>query len=40
MKRIMALTAAVSLLALFALTSQASAQDGPSLTADPPRRAG
>ena len=35
MKRIMALTAAVSLLALFALTSQASAQDGPSLTADP-----
>ena len=36
MKRIMALTAAVSLLALFALTSQASAQDGPSLTADPP----
>ena len=36
MKRIMALTAAVSLLALFALASQASAQDGPSLTADPP----
>ena len=35
MKRIMALTAAVSLLALFALTSQASAQGGPSLTADP-----
>ncbi|MCY3650478.1 MAG: hypothetical protein F4Y99_13380 [Acidimicrobiaceae bacterium] len=32
----MALTAAVSLLALFALASQASAQDGPSLTADPP----
>lgn len=35
MKRIMALTAAASLLALFALTSQASAQDGPTLTADP-----
>ena len=36
MALIMALTAAVSLLALFALASQASAQDGPSLTADPP----
>lgn len=35
MKRIMALTVAVTLLALLALTSQASAQDGPSLTADP-----
>ena len=35
MKRIMALTVAVSLLALLVLTSQASAQDGPSLTADP-----
>ena len=35
MKRIMALTAAVSVLALLVLTSQASAQDGPSLTADP-----
>ena len=32
----MALTAAVSMLALFVLTSQASAQDGPSLSADPP----
>ena len=36
MKRIMALTAIVSVLALFVLTSQASAQDGPLLTADPP----
>ena len=36
MKRIMALTAIVSVLALLVLTSQASAQDGPSLTADPP----
>jgi len=36
MKRIMALTAVVSVLALLVLTSQASAQDGPSLTADPP----
>ena len=35
MKRIMALTAAVSMLALLVLTSQAHAQDGPSLTADP-----
>lgn len=35
MKRITALTVAVTLLALLALTSQASAQDGPSLTADP-----
>ena len=35
MKRIMALTVAVSLLALLVLTSQANAQDGPSLTADP-----
>ena len=35
MKRIMALTAAVSLLALFALTTQAGAQGEPSLTADP-----
>ena len=35
MKRIMALTVAVSLLALLVLTSQASAQNGPSLTADP-----
>ena len=35
MKRILALTAAVSMLALFALASQAGAQDGPSLTADP-----
>ena len=35
MKRIMALTAAVSMLALFVLASQAHAQDGPSLTADP-----
>jgi hypothetical protein len=40
MKRIMALTAAVSVLALFVLTSQASAQDGPSLSADPPAVAG
>jgi hypothetical protein len=32
----MALTAVVSVLALFVLTSQASAQDGPRLTADPP----
>jgi len=36
MKRIMALTAVVSVLALLVLTSQASAQDGPSLAADPP----
>ena len=36
MKRIMALTAIVSVLALLVLTSQASAQDGPLLTADPP----
>ena len=36
MKRVMALTAIVSVLALFVLTSQASAQDGPLLTADPP----
>ncbi len=36
MKRIMALTAVASVLALLALTSQASAQDGPLLTADPP----
>ena len=36
MKRIMALTAIVSVLALFVLTSQASAQDAPLLTADPP----
>lgn len=36
MKRIMALTAVVSVLALLVLTSQASAQDGPSLSADPP----
>jgi len=36
MKRIMALAAIVSVLALFVLTGQASAQDGPSLTADPP----
>ena len=35
MKRIMALTAAVSMLTLLVLTSQAHAQDGPSLTADP-----
>ena len=35
MKRIMALTAAVSMLALFVLASQASAQDGPTATADP-----
>ena len=40
MKRIMALTAIVSVLALFVLTSQASAQDGPLLTADPPAVAG
>ncbi len=40
MKRIMALTAIVSVLALFVLTSQASAQDGPSLSADPPAVAG
>jgi len=32
----MALAAIVSVLALFVLTGQASAQDGPSLTADPP----
>ena len=32
----MALTAVVSVLALLVLTSQASAQDGPLLTADPP----
>ena len=36
MKRVMALTAVVSVLALFVLTSQAGAQDGPSLSADPP----
>ena len=36
MKRIMALTVVVSVLALLVLTSQASAQDGPLLTADPP----
>ena len=36
MKRIMALTAIVSVLALFVLASQASAQEGPSLSADPP----
>ena len=36
MKRTMALTAIVSVLALFVLSSQASAQDEPSLTADPP----
>ena len=35
MKRIMALTAAVSMLALFVLASQASAQDGPTMTSDP-----
>ena len=35
MKRIMALTALVSVVALFAFTSQATAQDEPSLTADP-----
>ena len=40
MKRIMALTAVVSVLALFVLTSQASAQDGPTLSADPPAVAG
>ncbi|MCY4664548.1 MAG: hypothetical protein OXC00_07785, partial [Acidimicrobiaceae bacterium] len=36
MKKIMALTAAVSMLALFVLTSQASAQTQGTLTADPP----
>ena len=36
MKKIMALTATVSMLALFVLTTQAHAQDGPTLTADPP----
>ena len=35
MKRIMALTAAVGMLALFALASQAHAQDGPTMAADP-----
>ncbi len=35
MKRVMALTAAASLAALFALASQAHAQDGPTLSADP-----
>ena len=35
MKRIMALTAAASLLALLALASPAAAQDGPTLSADP-----
>ena len=40
MKRITALAALVSVLALFVLTGQASAQDGPSLTADPPAVAG
>ncbi len=35
MKRILALTAAASLAALFALASQAHAQDGPTLSADP-----
>ena len=40
MKRIMALTAAMSLLALFVLTSQANAQDGPSVSADPAAVAG
>ena len=35
MKRIVALTAVASLLALFALTGQAHAQDGPTLSADP-----
>ena len=36
MKRIMALAALVSVVALFAFTTQAAAQDGPSLSADPP----
>ena len=36
MKRIMALVALVSVVALFAFTTQAAAQDGPSLSADPP----
>ena len=40
MKRIVALTAVASLLALFALTSQASAQDAPTLSADPAAVAG
>ena len=40
MKRIMALTAAVSLLALFVLTAQANAQSTPTLEADPPAVAG
>ena len=40
MKRIIALTAAASLLALLALTHQAAAQDGPSLSADPQAVAG
>ncbi len=35
MKRVMALTAIVSVLALFVLTSQASAQNPPMVTADP-----
>lgn len=36
MKRAVAVAAVASVLALFALTGQAAAQDGPSLRADPP----
>lgn len=36
MKRTLAVAAVASLLALFALTNQAAAQEGPMLTADPP----
>ena len=40
MKRTLAVAAVAVVLALFALTSQAAAQDGPSLVADPPAVAG
>ena len=35
MKRIMALTALASLITLFAFTTQATAQEGPTASADP-----
>ena len=40
MKRIVALAVMTSVIALFAFTGQASAQDGPVLSADPPAVAG
>ena len=40
MKRAVAVAAVTSVLALFALTGQAAAQEGPSLAADPPAVAG